>query len=55
MNQILVWQTCDCYTDTIREMLTPEEVQKEKIIKEVNLTKILADKCNPKVLPQNPT
>ena len=55
MTQILVWQICDCYTDTIREKLTPEEVQREEIIKEVNLTKLLADKCNPKVFPQNPT
>jgi hypothetical protein len=55
ISQVLVWQICDCYTDTIREKLTPEEVQREEIIKEVNLTKLLADKCNPKVFPQNPT
>ena len=56
LNQMLVWKTCDCYTDLIREKLTPEEAAKgEEKIKSINLSKLLADKCNPELLPQNPT
>tara|TARA_R100000656_G_scaffold72290_2_gene53973 strand:- start:1554 stop:1721 length:168 start_codon:yes stop_codon:yes gene_type:complete len=55
MNQVLVWKTCDCYTDTIRGVLNPEEVDNGIKIKEVNLSKILSDKCNPTVEPLNPT
>ena len=53
---MLVWKTCDCYTDLIREKLTPEEAAKgEEKIKSIYLSKLLADKCNPELLPQNPT
>ena len=36
MNQVLVWKTCDCYTDTIREVLTPEQVDDGEKILEIN-------------------
>ena len=51
-----VWKTCDCYTDLIREKLTSEEAAKgEEKIKSINLSKLLADKSNPELHPQNPT
>ena len=55
LNEILVWKTCDCYTDVIREKLTPENVNREEVIKDINLSKLLSDKCNPELIPQNPT
>lgn len=52
--QPIVWATCDCYTDVIREILTPEEIEGSKTIAEKELSKVLADKCNPRTLPVNP-
>ena len=55
MNQVLVWKTCDCYTDTIREVLTPEQVDDGEKILEINLAKVLSDRCNQEIPPINPT
>ena len=52
---MLVWETCDCYADTIREILTPDQVQGGKKIIDINLAKVLAERCNPKTIPINPT
>ena len=54
-NQMLVWKTCDCYADTIREVLKPDQVQDGVKIENINLAKVLADRCNPKTIPINPT
>jgi len=54
LNQMLVWKTCDCYADTIRELLTPEQVQDGVKIEHINLSKVLAERCNPVIEPINP-
>ncbi len=55
MNQIILWRVCDCYTDTIRELLTPEETDGPENLKKVQLTKVLAEKCNSMIPPVKPT
>ena len=55
MNQVLVWKTCDCYADTIREVLTPEQIDNGKKITEINLANLLSERCNPAIEPINPT
>ena len=55
IDQVALWKVCDCYTDTIRELLTPEEAQGAEAIKKVNLTKVLSEKCNPIIPPIKPT
>jgi hypothetical protein len=55
MNQVLVWKTCDCYTDTIRGILKPEEVDNGVRIKEINLAKVLLEQCKLEIQPINPT
>ena len=52
---VTLWKVCDCYTDTIRELLTPEETDGPETIKKVKLTKILAEKCNSIIPPVKPT
>ncbi len=54
MDQMTVWKTCDCYSDTVREVLTPEEIEDGNKVAEINLTKILSDRCNTVIIP-NPT
>ena len=49
--QDIVWKACDCYTDVIRQELTPEEVKGSKEIIDINLQKILIERCNPKIVP----
>ena len=55
MDQIKLWQVCDCYTDTIRELLTPQEIDGPENIKKVKLTKVLAERCNQIIPPVKPT
>ena len=55
MPQTILWQVCDCYTDTIREELTPEEVDGQEKITRIDLTKVLTEKCNTMIPPVNPT
>ena len=55
IDQILLWKVCDCYTDTIREVLSPEEIQGSDKIQKINLSKILSEKCNQILPPVNPT
>ena len=55
VDQVTVWATCDCYTDVIREILTPEEIKGAKTIAEKELSKVLAERCNPKTHPIIPT
>ena len=54
-DQIKLWQVCDCYTDTIRELLSPQEVNGPENIKKVKLTKVLAERCNQIIPPVKPT
>ena len=49
--QDIVWKACDCYSDVIRQELTPEEVEGSKEIIDVNLQKMLIERCNPKIVP----
>ena len=49
--QDIVWKACDCYTDVIRQELTPEQVEGSKEIIDINLQKILIERCNPKIVP----
>ena len=49
--QDIVWQACDCYTDVIRQELTPEQVKGSKEIIDINLQKMLIERCNPKIVP----
>ena len=49
--QDIVWKACDCYTDVIRQELTPEQVEGSKEIIDINLQKKLIEKCNPKIVP----
>ena len=55
MPQTLLWQVCDCYTDTIRKNLTPEEVDGQEKITRIDLTKVLTEKCNTMIPPIKPT
>ena len=55
MPQTILWHVCDCYTDTIREELTPEEVGGQEKITRIDLTKVLTEKCNTMIPPVNPT
>lgn len=50
----IVWTACDCYTDIIREELTPKEVEGPDPITRLDLKKVLVERCNPKLVP-NPT
>ena len=54
LGQKIIWKACDCYSDTIREELTPEEVEGSEKLK-IDLTQVLTERCNPKVAPINPT
>ena len=47
--QPLRWDVCDCYTDVIRETLSPEEVSKLNFIKTKDLTIKLINQCNGKL------
>ena len=49
--QDIVWQACDCYTDVIRQELTPEQVEGSKEIIDINIQKMLIKRCNPKIVP----
>ena len=49
--QSIVWKACDCYTDVIRQELTPEEVEGSEEIVDVNLQNMLIERCNPKLVP----
>ena len=56
IEQHIVWATCDCYTDVIREILTPDQIKGiETIAKEKKLSTVLSKRCNPKTQPVNPT
>ena len=44
--QLLRWQVCDCYTDVIREILSPEEISKIDYEEARELTVRLIDQCN---------
>ena len=50
----IVWTACDCYTDIIRQELTPIEVEGPEPITRLDLKKVLVERCNPKLVP-NPT
>ena len=54
LSQEIIWKACDCYTDVIREEMTPEEVEGPKPVTRLDLKKILIERCNPKLVP-NPT
>ena len=54
LGQAIIWKACDCYTDVIREEMTPEEVEGPKPVTRLDLKKILIERCNPKLVP-NPT
>ena len=51
LSQDIVWKACDCYTDVIRQELTLEQVEGSKKIIDINLQKILIERCNPKIVP----
>jgi len=55
LDEITRWQTCDCYTDTIRETYAPKELIGMSELKGKELAKLLINKCNPKNNIQNPT
>ena len=47
--QPLRWGVCDCYTDVIRETLSPEEVSKIDYEEAKKLTVRLIEQCNGKL------
>ena len=47
--QPLRWQVCDCYTDVIRETLSPEDVSKIDFEGAKKLTIKLIEQCNKKL------
>ena len=47
--QPLRWDVCDCYTDVIRESLSPEEVSKIDYEEAKKLTVRLIEQCNGKI------
>ena len=47
--QPLRWEVCDCYTDVIRETLSPKEVDKLNFIKTKDLSMKLINECNGKL------
>ena len=47
--QPLRWDVCDCYTDVIRETLSPDEVSKLDFIGAKGLTGKLINQCNGKL------
>ena len=51
LSQDIVWKACDCYTDVIRQELTPEQVEGSKEIIDINLQNKLIERCNPKIVP----
>ena len=50
--QALRWETCDCYTDVIREMMTPEEALNSTASQAKELTLKLINQCNDKFNPK---
>ena len=51
LTPIMRQMMCDCYTDTIREDFTPDEIKDEESIKAKGLTNRLVEKCNLKIQP----
>ena len=47
--QVTRWEVCDCYTDVIRESLSPEEVSKIDYEEAKKLTVRLIEQCNGKI------
>ena len=47
--QPLRWEVCDCYTDVIRETLSPKEGDKLNFIKTKDLSMKLINECNGKL------
>ena len=52
LNQMIRWEICDCYCDTIRESLAPEVLQKMKKEETKSLSLKLIETCNSKLLPK---
>ena len=48
-------EACDCYTDVIREKMTPEELEGPEPFTRINLKEVLVQRCNPKIIPIDPT
>lgn len=53
--QEIIWKACDCYTDVIREKMTPEELEGPEPFTRINLKEVLVQRCNPKIIPIDPT
>ena len=51
--QPLRWETCDCYVDVIREMMTPEEALNSSASQAKELTSKLINQCNDKFNPSD--
>ena len=50
--QPIRWETCDCYTDVIRETMTPESATNSTPAEAQELTVELINQCNDKFNPQ---
>lgn len=49
IDQFIRWSICDCYTDTIRKDLTPEEIKIMNYEEAKKLSEKLINECNVKL------